>query len=93
MTDSMNEGALIVQQIREICAGNDMTQKQIAEVAGVPETTIRRFVPMLIAVGVLNFSKMHPITVKWDTEAELRLRNLTPWFNTLNQLRQQVSRQ
>jgi hypothetical protein len=89
---SDNKGiAAHIRHIKSACNGQPKTQAEISEETGIQEKTIRRYVPILVILGVLIAKSGRPTALEWNFEAEERLRNLTPWIRKVSELRHQVS--
>jgi hypothetical protein len=82
--------ARIVQRIRAATIEAPKTIAQIAEESGEKEFIIRRYVPGLAAVEVLEKRPSQPSAFVWMTRIEERLKDLNEAIKTLKRLRQAV---
>jgi hypothetical protein len=78
----------IVQMIRAATIEAPKTIAQITEESGEKEFIIRRYVPVLTAVEVLEKRSSQPSAFAWITQVEERLKNLNEAIKRLNRLRQ-----
>jgi hypothetical protein len=80
-----------VEAIRKATTPEWRTIPEIVRETGQPEGVIRKQVPILVAIGILDEATGHqPWKVKWNTEIDDVFKNLDTWMVSLAGIRRQI---
>jgi hypothetical protein len=81
----------VIEAIRKATTPEWRTIPEIVRETGQQEGVIRKQVPILVAIGILDEAIGHqPWKVKWNTEVDEVFKNLDTWMASLTRIRRQI---